>query len=257
MGNFKHAFNVAHTVYVYLSSYEGTRFLSELECLALMVAAICHDLDHPGLNNWFQKNANTPLYQVFPVSTLEHLHFSRTMLLLSNPASDFTTCMSKKIRIEFVDIIKGVILSTDMGKHSDYFKKLQELHKSTDSKLDWERLSKADRKSILCGLMKAADICTESRPGTADEWVSRVIQEFFDQGDLEKKRNYPVLPFMDKTVAVKSKEQLFFLNAFALPLYKSVSYFFPKSGETVENHNKRLELYKKEISLLEKKESSA
>eukprot|EP01092_Planopodium_desertum_P004973 TRINITY_DN21117_c0_g1_i2.p1 TRINITY_DN21117_c0_g1~~TRINITY_DN21117_c0_g1_i2.p1 ORF type:complete len:103 (-),score=15.39 TRINITY_DN21117_c0_g1_i2:75-383(-) len=89
----------------------------------------------------------------------------------------------------------------------------------------------------------------------ANSEYQRVLQEFFEQGDLEKRHNYPVMPFMDKTKVVPPAEQIFFVSTFSLPLYDSLAVFFPRVKTVVDNHKMRLEAYKKELALL--KESKA
>ncbi|OTF71296.1 hypothetical protein BLA29_005865, partial [Euroglyphus maynei] len=52
--NWRHALNVAQTMFVIIKTCNLNKILNEKEQLALMVASICHDLDHRGLNNSFQ-----------------------------------------------------------------------------------------------------------------------------------------------------------------------------------------------------------
>ena len=46
--NFKHAFGVMHLTYQ-LMRRGGDKFLTSLECFILLIAALCHDSDHPGM----------------------------------------------------------------------------------------------------------------------------------------------------------------------------------------------------------------
>jgi hypothetical protein len=54
---FRHAFTVTQHVWLFLADRsEGAccHALQELDCLALLLAAMCHDLEHPGTTNAFQ-----------------------------------------------------------------------------------------------------------------------------------------------------------------------------------------------------------
>ena len=52
--NFEHGFVVAHVCYLFLTR-TGLRAVTEsYEVLAMLVAALCHDIDHPGHNNGFE-----------------------------------------------------------------------------------------------------------------------------------------------------------------------------------------------------------
>ena len=51
--NFRHCFCVAQMMYVLIHSCQLTQYFSNLELCSLITACICHDLDHPGLNNTY------------------------------------------------------------------------------------------------------------------------------------------------------------------------------------------------------------
>lgn len=78
--NFEHAFIVAHTIYIVLRTSEDE--FSQFEKICLLIAALCHDLDHPGVTNQFLKFSNHPMAQLYPVSCLEHHHSFLTRLLI-------------------------------------------------------------------------------------------------------------------------------------------------------------------------------
>ena len=59
--NFTHAFDVTQALCVYLKLMPEGKYLTNLERFALIVTALCHDIDHMGLNNSFQLKAETPL----------------------------------------------------------------------------------------------------------------------------------------------------------------------------------------------------
>lgn len=52
--NLYHAVDVMHATYLTLRSMGASGLLTETEQLALILSALCHDLDHPGLTNSFQ-----------------------------------------------------------------------------------------------------------------------------------------------------------------------------------------------------------
>lgn len=52
--NWRHAFNVTQMMFAILTSTQWWKIFGEIECLALIIACLCHDLDHRGTNNSFQ-----------------------------------------------------------------------------------------------------------------------------------------------------------------------------------------------------------
>ncbi len=104
--NFRHAFDVSHAVYLYLTvgnaagnssiyfeflllrltfkQHFPTEFLTHLEIFGLLMASICHDVEHPGLNNTYQANTNSTLALRYnDKSILENHHSAKTFMLLT------------------------------------------------------------------------------------------------------------------------------------------------------------------------------
>lgn len=52
--NFRHAFNVTQMMFAILTATQWWKIFGEIECLALVIGCLCHDLDHRGTNNSFQ-----------------------------------------------------------------------------------------------------------------------------------------------------------------------------------------------------------
>ena len=75
-----HAFNVTHVMYWIIhcgpnDSYFKTKAFTDLDKLAMLIACIGHDLNHPGLGNtYFQKSNHTLSQVVNGRSVLEHFH---------------------------------------------------------------------------------------------------------------------------------------------------------------------------------------
>ena len=55
----------------------------QAEVLGMLVACLCHDLDHRGTNNTFERKRNNPLARLYSTSTLERHHLNHCLLLLN------------------------------------------------------------------------------------------------------------------------------------------------------------------------------
>ncbi|KAI6044001.1 hypothetical protein EDC04DRAFT_501544 [Pisolithus marmoratus] len=93
--------------------------LSNMDLFALFIAAIGHDVGHPGLTNLFMKNANAPLSTVFDgKSALEHMHY--TILIHAMRRHGLGPLLDKpKVGQSFRKSLAGIVLATDMGVHFD------------------------------------------------------------------------------------------------------------------------------------------
>lgn len=132
--------------------------LKPFDALTLLIAAIGHDVGHPGVNNAFLVALNAPLAQLYnDRSVLEAFHCAAYSQILRRywPAA-FADTMMRRLMI-------NSILATDMGLHFKYIMdmgSLQEKMSASQSALDgWNAKVSDENRDLVCGLlMKCADI---------------------------------------------------------------------------------------------------
>lgn len=131
--------------------------LEPIDGLTLLITAIGHDVGHPGVNNGFLVNLNAPLAQLYnDRSVLESFHCAAySQILRRYWPSVFEESKMRKIMI-------SSILSTDMGLHFDYMKKLADaqVRLSEDGTTErWDAKMVEEQKTLACALLiKCADI---------------------------------------------------------------------------------------------------
>ena len=86
--NWRHALNVCQTMFTILKTGKMDRFMNDLEIFGLLVACLCHDLDHRGTNNAFQTKMDSPLALLYSPSTMEHHHFDQCVMILSSEGNN-------------------------------------------------------------------------------------------------------------------------------------------------------------------------
>ena len=76
--------DVTQTIFLFMVHGKRIQIIfSPLEIFSILIAALCHDLDHGGLNNAFHVKAQTPLALLYKdMSVLETHHCSRAITLL-------------------------------------------------------------------------------------------------------------------------------------------------------------------------------
>lgn len=112
--NFEHAFNVTHCVHCILRKNHVVPF-NHIEKYALIVSAICHDLDHLGVTNSFLILTEHPLYFLYATSCLEYYHCLVTSLIMEE--NEFIYDFSEDEYKLFQKEIKQNILATDIANH--------------------------------------------------------------------------------------------------------------------------------------------
>ncbi|KAG1122402.1 hypothetical protein G6F42_011515 [Rhizopus arrhizus] len=205
---FYHAVDIVTILYYLCHDLNADMYLTDLDKSILMVAALCHDIGHPGFTNCFQINTKTELAEKYGgKSTLETYSVHLTMELLNK----HNTANSHVVR----DTIKDLILSTDMAYHSELVKQADQLShfieqskKSSSNKRKHStstalmppptNLDPKSRTSLCRILLHAADISNMARPWViSKQWSDLIVQEFFSQGDEERKRKMTISPGMD------------------------------------------------------------
>lgn len=126
--NFTHALTVAHHSYLAMRATGAGDILSPLQGAALLVAALGHDVGHPGVNNGFLINVRSAVAHLYnDQSVLENYHAAMVMATLRHPRAavfDFAADCNEAWTTMRSTVIHS-ILGTDMAKHFETVERLQ------------------------------------------------------------------------------------------------------------------------------------
>lgn len=221
--NFRHCFCVTQMMYVLIHSCQLSQYFSDLELCSLITACICHDLDHPGLNNTYQINARTELACKYKnVSPLENHHVATAFEILSRPECNIFSGMTSEETETVHNELTLLILATDMSKHGAILEEFKERAPNFDPTCP------KDLTSLKLILIKACDVSNEVRPmGVSEPWADRLMQEYFQQFALEKRNGLPFASFMDPDQVKKASMQIGFIRFVLIPLFEALSKVLP------------------------------
>ncbi|XP_043266143.1 cGMP-specific 3',5'-cyclic phosphodiesterase-like [Colletes gigas] len=224
--NWRHALNVAQTMFAMLKTGKMEQFMTDLEILGLLVACLCHDLDHRGTNNAFQMKTESPLAILYSTSTMEHHHFDQCVMILNSDSNNIFQSLSMEDYRRVMKVVESAILSTDLAV---YFKKKNRFMELIDEgEFDWQS---EEKKELLCGMMMTAcDVSAIAKPWDVQHRVAKLVaDEFFDQGDLERLQlNQQPVAMMDRERKDELPQmQVGFIDVICQPLYKVMSDTFP------------------------------
>ncbi|KAJ1751186.1 hypothetical protein LPJ78_003504 [Coemansia sp. RSA 989] len=144
--SFNHAIDVVVKLYYMLYDLQAASYLASYDIAALLISALCHDCGHPGLNNLFQKNAQTELAQKYPDAILERYSIDLAMeciakhqLLrnvenLRDPMYSDSTTTEIDVASRMLYSIRCAILNTDMTRHFDVVEECKALVSSLAKK---------------------------------------------------------------------------------------------------------------------------
>ncbi|CAK8994732.1 5'-cyclic-AMP and -GMP phosphodiesterase beta, partial [Durusdinium trenchii] len=161
-----------------------------LRIASCYIAALGHDMGHPGVNNAFMVNSRQDLALTYnDRSVLENYHAAELeRLLVSRRVLALPKALEQKER----QVRIAYILSTDMSKH---MQDLGDFRLKLGCK-DFDPLGNpADQQLSTMWLFRAADIAHSAKPWAIHrKWSMRVVQEFHEQGDRERILDLPLSP---------------------------------------------------------------
>ena len=122
--NFRHAVDVllaTSTLIRFIQVDHPEHFSDTLEVAALLVSALVHDTDHPGVMNTYMiatkhvvsTRTNAP-EDATPVAVLEHHHARVAIALLKRPELNFLSELPEADSKRFIDLIWQNVLNTDV-----------------------------------------------------------------------------------------------------------------------------------------------
>ncbi|TPX56328.1 hypothetical protein PhCBS80983_g04612 [Powellomyces hirtus] len=218
--NSTHGADVLQTVnMLLLSDPKMAANFTKLEVFSACIASAVHDVDHPGLNNNFLVQSSHPLAIFYnDMSVLEFHHAAKAFEIAKRPETNVFDGLTNEQYRESRKLIISMVVATDMSQHFHYINKLK--GKIAASALNWEESS--DRGLILECAIKCADLNNSAKPlEQSRKWAFQVMQEFFLQGDRERKLGMPVSKFMDRYDTHIPKCQIGFIDILVTPLFDS------------------------------------
>eukprot|EP00930_Biecheleria_cincta_P069406 TRINITY_DN57149_c0_g1_i1.p1 TRINITY_DN57149_c0_g1~~TRINITY_DN57149_c0_g1_i1.p1 ORF type:complete len:859 (+),score=161.86 TRINITY_DN57149_c0_g1_i1:105-2681(+) len=208
---------------------------SKFVMLAGLIAAAMHDFEHEGTSNDFHvKTLSERAITYNNRSVNEQHHAAEAFRILLKPECNFLCAMPGEEFQRLRSLILDMVLATDMAEHKQILASFNEM---TSSSPPSDAFVPSDAKEAVLTLkmaMKCADLGHLSLNWSSHlRWVRRLEEEFFQQGDKEKKLWMPVSSLMDRDKPGVSESQMGFFNFVVLPLYRSYLRAFPSTAPLV------------------------
>uniref|UniRef100_A0A667GPA0 Phosphodiesterase n=1 Tax=Lynx canadensis TaxID=61383 RepID=A0A667GPA0_LYNCA len=232
--NWRHGFNVGQTMFSLLVTGKLKRYFTDLEALAMVTAAFCHDIDHRGTNNLYQMKSQNPLAKLHGSSILErhHLEFGKT--LLRDESLNIFQNLNRRQHEHAIHMMDIAIIATDLAlyfKKRTMFQKIVDQSKTYETEQEWTQymmLEQTRKEIVMAMMMTACDLSAITKPWEVQSKVALLVAaEFWEQGDLERTvlQQNPI-PMMDRNKADElPKLQVGFIDFVCTFVYKEFSRF--------------------------------
>ncbi|BEJ00602.1 hypothetical protein CcaverHIS631_0504590 [Cutaneotrichosporon cavernicola] len=242
------------------------------DVLAIVIAAMGHDVGHPGLSNAFMKNAKVPLSVVYDdKSVLENMHCMLTVqllrkhgfgFLLASPTMAQAAEHPARAKLDtrgFRRVLYSAILATDMSLHFAWIHRLKELGEIVRGiePLERDQLVEEDRIMVCQALIKCADISNPSRPmDVSEHWSVVLLDEWGKQASLEEELGLPVSVVAGVDARLQAKGQIGFIDLFTHPLFRAAADVLPELESLAESVIANRAVWKKRLEQLEADEAA-
>ena len=254
--NFYHATDVFQTTFAFL--YEGhcDQLFTPLQQYTLLLACLFHDMGHLGLNNAFHLKTESTVgivtASVHSGSVMELRHCGLMSTLLEALPGVFGTTSPQEQKWIRKALVR-VIMATDMSRHIELTKQFDSMFTDPASYLgnkppsEWPAPEEghpdphetqgagitaganvADEHVLVAldMVLKLADVSNVAKPHkVARRWGSLVTEEFYTQGDEERRLGLEPIPTFDRRKAdgptALANSQIGFINFMVKPMYVS------------------------------------
>ncbi|XP_039285353.1 cGMP-dependent 3',5'-cyclic phosphodiesterase-like [Nilaparvata lugens] len=164
--NWDHAFSVFHLLCLLLRNLNLIEkgHLTWVQGLALVVSAVCHDIDHRGTNNQFQMASGTILASLYSSegSVMERHHVSQTMCILNTEDCNIVSHLNEQEYKSFIDLVSRLIIATDLSNH---FRVIDS--QGAMAREGYDPTNSQHRELLLHLLMTCGDLCDQIKPWEA------------------------------------------------------------------------------------------
>lgn len=248
--NSTHGADVCQGLHALMGAGKGfSKRLSRPMRFGALLAALCHDMGHPGRTNGFLTAASkigkapllrlplmaqgpgamslvtvdTDLASVYnDQSPLENMHMALMTNILRSPSCDVFARLTPTARAGVRKLMIEMVLGTDNTKHAEHMDAIQTY--SDSAKTVVEDVSGGTPQAcldILPTLLHAADVSNPVKTWSlSKQWTDAIMTEFFEQGDQERRLGLKVT--FDKKAIVLPKFQIFFIRGLVGPFYKAL-----------------------------------
>lgn len=209
-----HAADVTQAMHCFIQERKIRKHMTHLEILSSILAAVCHDLDHPGVNQSFLVATNNPLASLYNNNSVlenHHWRFALCIFKESKLFDHFDDDVYEEMKVQ----LKHLILATDIARQNEYLRRFRDLTSSQHFSMK----NTDDRSLVLQMALKCADLGNPCRPWLISRvWSNLICDEFYKMGRIERRLGLPLTPICQRENTSIAGIQTDFFRFIVLPL---------------------------------------
>ena len=265
--NSLHGADITQTICLFFnnSNAEEVCHAQVIDLLSIIIAALGHDIGHPGLTNTFQINSSSDMAITYNDSScLENFHLCTLFKTIRKDEYNIFEKLSpqdyKNIRKKMISeilatdmAIHGKVLNNIRSKIPEYLltnekennkNKIKKFELITD--INNEQTTNEEKQALFDYFIHSADLGHNTKIFNISlRWVKLLSEEFWLQGDKERKMNLNISFLCDRDTTIVPKSQVGFIGGFIIPTYNFLIIMFPTLSYTIENAKDNLNKWQK------------
>ncbi|KAL5270598.1 hypothetical protein ACHWQZ_G001338 [Mnemiopsis leidyi] len=231
--NWMHAFCVGHFFYSLCKAVDISKYMTDIEVLAMLIACFCHDLDHRGTTNAFQVASRSVLACLYSSegSVMERHHFAQTFCILNTSGCNIIECLDTENYKTCLDNIQKIILATDLAQHLRIISQQKEM-----AATGYDFNNPHHHFLLLSLVITSCDLSINVKMFEESSVIVRdhIYSEFFSEGDMEKELGRTPMQQNDRKKACIPSLQIKFNDFILAPLYTLLIKLLPPAQIVVD-----------------------
>lgn len=226
-----HAIDVAHKLNYFILTGNLMKYISDLDIMASLIAAIIHDYQHPGVTNEFLvKRSHSKAVRYNDYSVLERHHLASAFAVLLDQSCDITINLTEDQYWVVRTTIVKMVLATDLKLHD----KTLGSFKNSRGIPNFPNNDK-ERQTLLNVALRISDNGNPLQPQDLYfKWMALMMEEFYQQGDIEEHLNMELsASFMNRKTCNPYASQLAYIEIVVEPMVMIWIDFLPEVKEDI------------------------
>jgi cAMP-specific phosphodiesterase 4/calcium/calmodulin-dependent 3',5'-cyclic nucleotide phosphodiesterase len=226
--------------------------------MACLFAAAVHDFEHMGVSNEFlirTRDQRAMTYNDQHVN--ENHHVAEAFAVLQKPECNFLECLTSVDFRRFRSLVIELVLGTDMANNGKILKAFNDtfgIAADACAAAKAKPVSAKDSVVLLQFALKCADLGHLALSWNVHhEWVCRLEEEFFAQGDREKALGWETSFLMDREKPGCTETQAGFFDFVVFPLFRSLVAVAPATQPMLDGVTANYEAWKRQDSMMSSK----
>ncbi|CAH1407654.1 unnamed protein product [Nezara viridula] len=216
-----------HFVFICVNQYNliKDKFVTVFEYFTLLMAALCHGLDHRGPTTMFEMTTGTVLASLYssPGSISQKHHLSQALRLMTYPDCNILQQIDNEEFYKFAKLLGNMIEDTNMANRHQKMQELEELLKN-----GYNTNLPEHRRLFHYLIINCAQTCYACKPWPLCRKIGEdSFQEFFRKGELDQAQGVFEVPDFNEDILKLPEMNCHFIETVCLPNFRMLAQICP------------------------------